>query len=297
MRSGAEMTDAIADSGAARSIANALMSIVGVRFILVAMALTGLIVGIPLFYNVGFVLVIPLIFSVVYRYNFPAVYIGNHHPQPAELGHLLHHRSRLRVDAAEHDEIGIAALDVRQDRLEVGVFVGGVLARHDLRSRRLHRSCEGVRKPLTVGGAVVDHRDRDRRRADGPEDDPDAARVRAHPAAAQHRVLRAAGNVANQIAGLINKLMTLGIIWWGAHLVIDGNITVGQLIAFNMLAGRVSGPVLKLVQLWQEFQQAGISIARLGEQAPIQPADDGELFWGNDRLEQALEWAKRGAKS
>jgi subfamily B ATP-binding cassette protein HlyB/CyaB len=73
------------------------------------------------------------------------------------------------------------------------------------------------------------------------------------------------GNVANQVAGLVNKLMTLGIIWWGAHLVIDGNITVGQLIAFNMLAGRVSGPVLKLVQLWQEFQQAGISIARLGD--------------------------------
>jgi subfamily B ATP-binding cassette protein HlyB/CyaB len=73
------------------------------------------------------------------------------------------------------------------------------------------------------------------------------------------------GNVANQIAGLINKLMILGIVWWGAHLVIDGQITVGQLIAFNMLAGRVSGPVLKLVQLWQEFQQAGISIARLGD--------------------------------
>lgn len=72
-------------------------------------------------------------------------------------------------------------------------------------------------------------------------------------------------NIANQVAGLINKLMTLGIIWWGAHLVIDGEITVGQLVAFNMLAGRVSGPVLKLVQLWQEFQQAGISIARLGD--------------------------------
>lgn len=73
------------------------------------------------------------------------------------------------------------------------------------------------------------------------------------------------GNVANQIAGLVNKLMTLGIIWWGAHLVIGGQLSVGQLIAFNMLAGRVSGPVLKLVQLWQEFQQAGISIQRLGD--------------------------------
>jgi ATP-binding cassette, subfamily B, bacterial HlyB/CyaB len=73
------------------------------------------------------------------------------------------------------------------------------------------------------------------------------------------------GNVANQIAGLINKLMTLGIIWWGAHLVIGGELTVGELIAFNMLAGRVSGPILKLVQLWQDFQQAGISIERLGD--------------------------------
>lgn len=72
-------------------------------------------------------------------------------------------------------------------------------------------------------------------------------------------------NVANQVAGLINKLMTLGIIWIGAHLVIDGKISVGQLIAFNMLAGRVSGSILKLVQLWQDFQQAGISVKRLGD--------------------------------
>lgn len=73
------------------------------------------------------------------------------------------------------------------------------------------------------------------------------------------------GNIANQIAGLINKLMTLGIIWVGAHLVIASEISVGQLVAFNMLAGRVSGPILKLVQLWQEFQQAGISLKRLGD--------------------------------
>jgi len=72
-------------------------------------------------------------------------------------------------------------------------------------------------------------------------------------------------NIASQASGLINKLMTLGIVWFGAHLVIRGEISVGQLIAVNMIAGRVSGPVLKLVQLWQDFQQAGISIARLGD--------------------------------
>jgi ATP-binding cassette, subfamily B, bacterial HlyB/CyaB len=81
------------------------------------------------------------------------------------------------------------------------------------------------------------------------------------------------GNIANQIGGFINKMMVLGIIWWGAHLVMQGELSVGQLVAFNMLAGRVSGPILKLVQLWQEFQQAGISIDRLGDilNAPREP--------------------------
>ncbi len=72
-------------------------------------------------------------------------------------------------------------------------------------------------------------------------------------------------NIANQIAGFVNKLTTLGIIWFGAHAVMAGELSVGQLIAFNMIAGRVSGPILKLVQLWQDFQQAGISVKRLGD--------------------------------
>ena len=72
-------------------------------------------------------------------------------------------------------------------------------------------------------------------------------------------------NVANQIAGFISKITTLLIIWWGAHLVIAGALTVGQLVAFNMIAGRVTAPILKLVQLWQEFQQAGVSLQRLGD--------------------------------
>ncbi|HQQ73635.1 MAG TPA: type I secretion system permease/ATPase [Pseudomonadales bacterium] len=73
------------------------------------------------------------------------------------------------------------------------------------------------------------------------------------------------GNIASQSAGLINKLMTLGILWWGAQLVMRGDLSVGQLIAFNMLAGRISGPILKLVQLAQDFQQAKISVDRLGD--------------------------------
>lgn len=73
------------------------------------------------------------------------------------------------------------------------------------------------------------------------------------------------GNIAGQSAALINKVTVVLILWAGAALVIHGELSVGQLIAFNMLAGRVSSPILRLVQLWQDFQQAGISVRRLGD--------------------------------
>jgi subfamily B ATP-binding cassette protein HlyB/CyaB len=73
------------------------------------------------------------------------------------------------------------------------------------------------------------------------------------------------GQNAGQAANLIQKLTTAVIIWLGANMVMDGDITVGQLVAFNMIAGRISGPILKLAQLWQEFQQASISLKRLGD--------------------------------
>lgn len=73
------------------------------------------------------------------------------------------------------------------------------------------------------------------------------------------------GNVTGQVASFINKVTTILILWIGAQLVMNNELTIGQLIAFNMLAGRVSGPLLRVVQLWQEFQQAGISVQRLGD--------------------------------
>jgi subfamily B ATP-binding cassette protein HlyB/CyaB len=53
--------------------------------------------------------------------------------------------------------------------------------------------------------------------------------------------------------------------WLGARLVIGGDMTVGQLIAFTMLSGQVAQPVMRLAQLWTDFQQTGISIQRLGD--------------------------------
>ena len=81
------------------------------------------------------------------------------------------------------------------------------------------------------------------------------------------------GNVASQAAALVNKVGVVLILWIGATLVMQGALSVGQLIAFNMIAGRISGPILRLVQLWQDFQQAGISVRRLGDilNTPTEP--------------------------
>ena len=84
------------------------------------------------------------------------------------------------------------------------------------------------------------------------------------------------GNIANQFAGFVSKLSTVLILWIGAHQVIAGRMTIGQLVAFNMLAQRVSGPILRIVQLWQEFQQTRVSIDKIGEilNAPTEPGRD-----------------------
>lgn len=73
------------------------------------------------------------------------------------------------------------------------------------------------------------------------------------------------GNIVVQITQFFSKLTTLLIIWVGAHSVMNGSITIGQLVAFNMMAQRVSGPILRLAKLWQDFQQAGISLKKLGD--------------------------------
>lgn len=71
--------------------------------------------------------------------------------------------------------------------------------------------------------------------------------------------------VAGSGITLIGKLVTIGTMWLGARLVVEGDISVGQLIAFNMLAGQVAAPVMRLAQLWTDFQQVGISVQRLGD--------------------------------
>ena len=77
--------------------------------------------------------------------------------------------------------------------------------------------------------------------------------------------------IAGQTAACIQKITTVAVLWVGAYRVIAGDLTIGQLIAFNMLSAQVTGPLLRLVNLWQELQQVGISVQRLGDILNTQP--------------------------
>ncbi len=80
-------------------------------------------------------------------------------------------------------------------------------------------------------------------------------------------------NWGNHLIQVVSKLTTVAILYFGAKAVIAGDLTVGSLVAFNMLAGRVAAPILRLSQLWQDFQQVRISVDRLGDvlNSPAEP--------------------------
>lgn len=90
--------------------------------------------------------------------------------------------------------------------------------------------------------------------------------------AASQRVINL-GNAGSQLIQLISKFSLAAVLYFGAEAVIGGELTVGGLVAFNMFAQRVSAPVLRMAQLWQDFQQVRIAVERLGDvlNQPIEP--------------------------
>ncbi|MBH8555790.1 peptidase domain-containing ABC transporter [Nostocaceae cyanobacterium CENA357] len=72
-------------------------------------------------------------------------------------------------------------------------------------------------------------------------------------------------NIGSNIGDFLTNFSYLIILWYGAGLVIEQKITIGVLVAFQMLASKVTDPLLRLVQLWQEFQQVLLSVDRLGD--------------------------------
>lgn len=77
--------------------------------------------------------------------------------------------------------------------------------------------------------------------------------------------LRTLGNVAQGLSNLLQRLMTLAILFFGVKAVIENKMTIGQLIAFQMFSNQLTSPVLRLVNLWHEFQQTLLAVDRLGD--------------------------------
>ncbi|MFQ4146040.1 peptidase domain-containing ABC transporter [Chlorogloeopsis sp. ULAP02] len=71
--------------------------------------------------------------------------------------------------------------------------------------------------------------------------------------------------LANSTSNFLNKLSSLLVLWLGAYLVLQGELTLGELIAFRIISGYVTSPILRLAQLWQSFQETALSLERLSD--------------------------------
>ncbi|WP_100159091.1 type I secretion system permease/ATPase [Proteus columbae] len=70
---------------------------------------------------------------------------------------------------------------------------------------------------------------------------------------------------AQQFIFIIHKITTAIILWQGVNFIINAQMTVGELIAFNLFAAHITQPILRLAQCWQDFQQTAISLRRIGD--------------------------------
>lgn len=78
-------------------------------------------------------------------------------------------------------------------------------------------------------------------------------------------------NISNHIGDFLTSFSSLLLLWVGARLVINQEFTIGQLIAFQMLSARVTGPLLRLVQLWQNLQEVLLAVDRIGDILNVPP--------------------------
>jgi subfamily B ATP-binding cassette protein HlyB/CyaB len=88
----------------------------------------------------------------------------------------------------------------------------------------------------------------------------------------------------------LNKLTTALLLFVGAHEVIDGRLTVGALIAYNMISGQVFAPILRLSQLWQDFQQVQVSVDRLADIFLSPPEEQPVVYRRLKRMRGAIRF-------
>jgi ATP-binding cassette, subfamily B, bacterial HlyB/CyaB len=110
------------------------------------------------------------------------------------------------------------------------------------------------------------------------------------------------GGIGGALGQFIQKSAALAILWSGAEAVLAGDLSVGQLIAFQMLSTRIIQPIVRIAQLWQEFQQVALSVARIGDimNHPQEPRPSGGLsslgqLRGDVRLDElCFRYEERG---
>lgn len=94
-------------------------------------------------------------------------------------------------------------------------------------------------------------------------------------------------NTAGSLSNFLNKLSSLLLLWVGAYLVLKQEITLGELIAFRIIAGYVTSPLLRLIQLWQNFQETALSLERLAD--ILDTPQESELAGRNNIPMPAIE--------
>ncbi len=85
---------------------------------------------------------------------------------------------------------------------------------------------------------------------------------------------------AGSINTFLSQLSSLLVLWVGSYLVLDGKLTLGQLIAFRIISGYVTSPLLRLTQLWQNFQETALSLERIADILDT-PMESDEIDCGN----------------
>lgn len=85
--------------------------------------------------------------------------------------------------------------------------------------------------------------------------------------------------LANSASNFLSKVSGLLVLWGGSYLVIEGELSLGELIAFRIIASYVTNPLLRIAQLWQNFQEVGLSLERLAD--IVDTPQEGETDAGN----------------
>ena len=93
-------------------------------------------------------------------------------------------------------------------------------------------------------------------------------------------------------SGIVQGAINMAILWYGGHMVMDGEFTLGQLIAFQMISGQALGPMTKLLTMWPQVQQVGLALERIGDilNTPMEPIVQEMGKRGAPRIDGAIDF-------